>query len=297
MRFVTFEHRGGRSWGTLSREGEIVDHGAASTFDSLRSAIAGARPDELAELERGAPRIDAGGVRLLPPVPDPSKVLCVGYNYPDNRSLRYDAPAGDAHVLPDHPVVFSRFNDTLVGDGEGLRVPRRSSNFDFEGELAIVVGAGGSDIPVDDALDHVFGYSVFNDATVRDYGSSANHFTAGKTFPSSAAFGPAVVTPDEVGDISDLVLRTRLNGAVVQEARLGDLIFGVAEVIAYCSQWARLQPGDVIATGTPGGVGASRRPPVWMLPGDVCEVEIDQIGLLTNPVTDEMAHEHEFLVG
>jgi 2-keto-4-pentenoate hydratase/2-oxohepta-3-ene-1,7-dioic acid hydratase in catechol pathway len=178
-----------------------------------------------------------------------------------------------------------RFADSLIADGAPLRYPSgKSEKFDFEGELAVVIGKGGEDIAEADAMAHIAGYTCFNDATVRDWQRHTHQWTPGKNFPGTGAFGPALVTADEIADITQSVLTTRLNGTVMQQAPLSDLIFTLPVIISYLSTFTRLSPGDVIATGTPGGVGDRREPPLYMKPGDTVEVEISGIGLLKNTV-------------
>jgi 2-keto-4-pentenoate hydratase/2-oxohepta-3-ene-1,7-dioic acid hydratase in catechol pathway len=228
------------------------------------------------------PRHALADVALLPVVPNPSKVLCVGHNYESHRQ-----ETGRAKV--DHPSIFTRFADTLVGAGQPIVRPRASTSLDFEGELAVIIGRGGRAIPEERALEHVAGYACFNDASVRDWQWHTSQFTPGKNFPGTGALGPWLVTPDEAGDLAEVRVTTRLNGEVVQDQPIGDMIFPVARIIAYVSSFTPLAPGDVIATGTPGGVGAKRQPPLWMKPGDRVEVSIGPVGTLSNPVVDEDA--------
>jgi 2-keto-4-pentenoate hydratase/2-oxohepta-3-ene-1,7-dioic acid hydratase in catechol pathway len=281
LKLVSFTHRGQSSWGTLA-EGVIADLGTMGYGDTLKTALTHLSIPQIAELSASAPAVSLDQVRLLAPVPDPSKILCVGLNYSDHV-------AEMDRQRPEYPVIFTRFADTLVAHGESIIAPRRSTALDYEGELAVVIGRGGRHIGIADAHDHVLGYSLFNDASVRDYQRHTHQFTPGKNFVGTGAFGPAIVTPDEITDFDGAAITTRLNGAIVQESTLGHLIFSVAEIISYCSEWTELCAGDVIVTGTPGGVGASRTPPLWMNPGDICEVAITQVGILTNPVTEEAA--------
>lgn len=211
------------------------------------------------------------------------KILCVGLNYADHqREMKRERPR--------RPTIFTRFADTLVGAGEPLVAPTATGSFDYEGELAVVIGATGRRVSEDDALALIAGYTLFNDGSMRDYQRHSTQFTPGKNFPRSGAIGPWVVTPDELSDgFGDRVLTTRLNDVVVQQAPLSDMLYSVAELIAYCSEWTELRPGDVIATGTPGGVGAARTPQLWMRPGDTVEVELAGIGSLINPIVAEDA--------
>lgn len=227
---------------------------------------------------RGKPIVDAA---LLPPLVAPPKLICIGLNYRDHS-------AESGFVPPDYPTVFARYATSLIGAGSPLVRPRVSTQFDYEGELAVVIGQGGRHISKESALDHVAGYSVFNDGSIRDYQRRTPQWTIGKTFDGTGAFGPAFVTADELPPgCRGLRLQTRLNGTVMQEANIDDLIFDVATLVSLMSEAMTLQPGDVIVSGTPAGVGAARQPPVFMKAGDICEVEIDEVGLLRNPVIDE----------
>jgi 2-keto-4-pentenoate hydratase/2-oxohepta-3-ene-1,7-dioic acid hydratase in catechol pathway len=230
--------------------------------------------------ETDAPRLALAEVKLLPPVPDPAKILCIGKNYEEHR-----VETG-GEKLP-YPTIFTRFADTLVADGQEAWAPGASTEVDFEGELAVVIGRGGRHIAAEDALSHVAGYSCFNDISIRDWQRHTTQFTPGKNFPRTGGFGPWIVTADEIANPQALDLTTRLNGDVVQRASIAEMIFGIRALIQYCSSFTRLSPGDVIATGTPGGVGAKRKPPLFMKVGDVVEIEIGSIGTLRNSIGSE----------
>jgi 2-keto-4-pentenoate hydratase/2-oxohepta-3-ene-1,7-dioic acid hydratase in catechol pathway len=219
-------------------------------------------------------------IRLLPPVPYPGKILCIGLNYAAHVAEMGRTSAG-------HPAVFTRWSDTLVAHGAPLVIPRESKMLDYEGELAVVIGRGGRRIPAERAFDHIAGYTVFNDASVRDWQNHASQFTPGKNFPGTAACGPALVTADEVGDPTLLRVETRLNGTVMQDQPVSDLIHSIPALIAYLSSFTELKPGDIIATGTPSGVGHGRKPPVYLAHGDTVSVTIGLLGTLTNPVVAE----------
>jgi 2-keto-4-pentenoate hydratase/2-oxohepta-3-ene-1,7-dioic acid hydratase in catechol pathway len=275
MRYVSFRlPDGGASFGRV--EGEVVVDLGGGDYPDLKAAIAAGA---LAALQSGARR-NLSELELLPVVPNPGKIFCVGHNYETHRQ-----ETGRAKV--DHPSIFTRFADTLVAHGKPIVRPAVSQNLDFEGELAVVIGRGGRAIPEARALDHIAGYACFNEGSVRDWQWHTPQFTPGKNFPSTGGFGPWLVTPDEAGDLSQVHVITRLNGEVVQDQPIGDMIFPIARIIAYVSSFTPLSPGDVIATGTPGGVGAKRTPPLWMKPGDTVEVEIGPIGTLTNNIEDE----------
>ena len=262
------------SFGRLDGD-RVIDLARADGPASLRAALAA----EMA-FDGDGPVHALADVVLLPVIPDPGKILCVGHNYETHRQ-----ETGRAKV--DNPSIFIRFADTLVADGQPIIRPRVSGDLDYEAELAVVIGRGGRAIAAADALDHVAGYACFNDASVRDWQWHTSQFAPGKNFPGTGAFGPDLVTPDEAGDLSDCRVVSRLNGAVMQDQPVRDMIFSIARIIAYVSAFTPLSPGDVIATGTPGGVGAKRQPPVWMQPGDRIEIDIGPIGTLTNFVAHE----------
>jgi acylpyruvate hydrolase len=220
---------------------------------------------------------------VLTPIPQPQKIICIGMNYADHVK---EAPT--PHEIPKYPVVFLRHAGTLVAHGEALRRPMCSEQFDFEGELVCVIGRRGRHISKQQALDHVAAYSLFNDASVRDYQFKSPQWTMGKNFDATGAFGPELVTADELppGAVG-LTLQTRLNGQVVQSASTADMIFDIATQISLLSEAMTLEPGDLIVTGTPSGVGLGRKPPLWMKHGDTCEVSVEGVGTLRNPIRDE----------
>ena len=224
--------------------------------------------------------IDLNAARLLPPVPVPPKILCVGLNYDDHLEE-------SGLKKPAYPEIFARFATSLIPHQEPIRRPRESIALDYEAELAVVIGKPGRRIPQEQALDHVAGYSLFNDASVRDFQLRTPQWTMGKNFDGTGSFGPWLVTPDAVPPgASGLRIQGRLNGRVMQDSRTDLLIFSVPALIEMISTAMTLERGDVIITGTPGGVGAARKPPVFMQPGDIFEVEIEGLGVLTNPVQD-----------
>lgn len=281
MKLVSFAAAGRPSWGVLDDHGIAAIGMTAGTPASLKGALQ--QPDALARIRAAmasAPRLGLADVVLAPVLPDPDKILCVGLNYENHRK-----ETGRDEV--EHPTIFTRFANSQVGAGSPMIRPKVSGHFDYEGELAIVIGKPGRHIEKAKAFDHIAGYACYNDGSIRDWQRHTHQFTPGKNFMGTGAFGPALVTPDEVGPLPNLVLRTRLNGQVVQEARLGDMIFDIPTIIAYCSTFTQLDIGDVIVTGTPGGVGAKRTPPLWMKAGDTVEVEIDRVGHLINPIVDE----------
>ena len=229
--------------------------------------------------------IDLNAVRILPPVPKPPKIICVGLNYDDHLEE-------SGLKKPVYPEIFARFATSLIAHREPIRQPPESSTLDYEAELAVVIGRGGRRISRDRALDHVAGYSLFNDATIRDFQLRTPQWTMGKNFDGTGAFGPWLVTPDALPPgAHGLRIQGRLNGRVMQDTSTDRLIFNVPTLIELISVAISLEPGDVIITGTPGGVGAARKPPVFMQPGDVFEVEIEGIGVLSNPVQRESPEE------
>jgi 2-keto-4-pentenoate hydratase/2-oxohepta-3-ene-1,7-dioic acid hydratase in catechol pathway len=286
MRLVSYIAGGSPGFGLCDAHGVValgprLRTGAGAGAGDLRELLA---RDGLAAAARAAAgaaadfRLDE--IELLPVIPNPAKVLCIGLNYEDHR-------VETARPKSEHPTVFTRFADTQVGHRGALVKPRHSEKLDYEGELAVVIGRGGRDIPAGEAHAHVAGYACYQDASVRDFQSHTTQFTPGKNFPATGGFGPFLVTPDEVGPIGPQRLQTRLNGTVMQEARLGEMIFPVGHLIAYISSWTVLAPGDVIVTGTPGGVGMKRKPPVYLGDGDEIAVEIDGVGTLVNRVVAE----------
>ena len=231
-------------------------------------------------LSKGA-AVDLGQVRFLPPLIQSSKIICIGLNYADHISE-------SGIKAPDYPTVFGRFASSLIGHGAPIVRPRVSAQLDYEGELVAVIGKTGRHIHKEDALSHVAGYALFNDGSIRDYQFKSPQWTVGKNFDGTGAFGPEFITADELPlGAKGLMLRTRLNGAVVQEASIDDMIFDVATLVATLSEAFTLEAGDIIVTGTPSGVGLARKPPLWMKPGDLCEVEVDGFMTLSNPIEDE----------
>lgn len=282
MRLASFRDGGQATWGMISPAGvQLAPPALRDRYPGLRDALAGGPLADIAVELAGAPPRDPGGLRFAPVIPDPAHIICVGINY-----LAHMHEMGRAR--PSHPSLFMRFPDTLVGHGEPLSRPRISREFDYEGELAIVIGRPARYVSAARALDHVAGYTVFLDGSVRDWQNHTSQFGPGKNFPASGSVGPWLVTADEIPDPSRLQLTTRVNGEVLQSAPTSDLCFDVAHIIEYCSGFCRLEPGDLIATGTPSGVGFARKPPRWLQAGDVVEVELSGIGILRNPVIDEV---------
>jgi len=280
MRLMSFKKDGRESFG-IATDGGVIDAGRRlQSARTLRDALLADSLPALRRLASEKPDFQLEDVEFLPPVADACKLLCIGINYvPHMKEM--------GRERPEYPVVFVRFADSIVGHGQPMIRPSESVQFDYEGELAVVIGRRARRVSRAAALDYVAGYACFNDGSVRDYQRHSQQFTPGKNFHASGSFGPWLVTADEVPDPRKLRLATRLNGEVVQDESVGELCFDVAQLIEYCSKWAQLDPGDVIVTGTPGGVGAGRKPPLWMKSGDTVEVEISKLGVLRNPIADE----------
>jgi len=280
MRLVSFRHAGAAKFGSVV-DGGIVDLSArlSSRWPSLRAAIAAKALGELATAAKGAGAdLKFEDVELDPVIPNPDKILCIGLNYASH--------VGEVgRQLPTVPSVFSRLHNTLVPHGGDIVRPRASIDFDFEGELAIVIGERCRHVPRASALAVVAGYTCFLDISVRDF--QKHSVTAGKNFPATGPLGPWMVTADVIADPQRLELTTRLNGNTVQHDTTDHMIFDVAAIIEYLSTVTWLEPGDIIATGTPDGVGLGRKPPLWMKGGDKVEVEISGIGILGVNVVDE----------
>jgi len=284
MKLVSFERNGRPGFGVVVGDG-IVDatNRLAGRPRGLREALAAGALPLLERLAGMKPDFRLTDVTFTPVIPDAAaKFLCVGVNYmPHIKEM--------GRERPERPVVFVRFGDSIVGNGQPLKKPRESEQFDFEGELAVIIGKRARRVAKEQALEHVAGYSCFNDGSLRDFQRHSGQFTPGKNFHASGALGPWLMTADEIPDPRKLTLSTRLNGEVMQHESIGELCFDVPQLIEYCSTWTQLEPGDVIATGTPGGVGAGRKPPVWMKPGDTIEIEITRIGTLRNSVVADPA--------
>ncbi len=283
MKWGSFEVGGEPSYGLFAEQGVIdVGRRVGDRHPTLGAAL---RAGVLAELGREfaaeAPDHRLEDIRYLPVLTDARRIFCIGLNYRAHQQETGRDPT-------DKPTVFMRFNESQTGHGRPLIKPLESDRFDWEGEIAVIMGRAGRRISRADALEHVAGYAPFNDGSVRDFQRHTTQFTPGKNFEASGAFGPWMMTPDEVGDIDQMEITTRLNGEVMQNAKAELLIFGFAELIEYISTFTTLLPSDVIVSGTPspGGVGAARNPPLFMQPGDRIEVEVKPIGTLANVVAE-----------
>jgi 2-keto-4-pentenoate hydratase/2-oxohepta-3-ene-1,7-dioic acid hydratase in catechol pathway len=280
MKLASYIANGMPAFGVVVGDGVVTMNGRlAGGYATLRDAIAGGALDEMRRLAQDAkPDQKLAGLRYLPAIPNPEKIMCVGINYKSHA-------AEHGTEAPKLPNIFTRFVNTLVAhEGEMIR-PKVSTSFDFEGELALVIGKAGRHIKAEDALGYVAGYTCFCDATVRDF--TKYSLVASKNFAGSGPLGPWIITSDEIPDPTRLTLTTRLNGMEMQRSGTDMLIHSIPAIIAFCSMFTPLTPGDIIATGTPDGIGAKRNPPVWMKAGDVLEVEISGIGTLRTRIADE----------
>jgi acylpyruvate hydrolase len=284
MRLVTFAEDGVEKIGvrvgedvfdvTKAREsfgGDMIGviKGGSAAKEALKTAAANAQARPLSS------------VKLLPPIPRPGKILCIGRNYAAHAAEGGAAP-------PTYPEVFVRFPSSLIAHGDPLVLPKASDKFDFEGELVMVIAKTGRHVAESDALDMIYGWSLFNDGSVRDYQRKASQWTMGKNFDGTGAFGPDIVTADEVtpGGVG-LQLQTRVSGETMQNANTRDLIFPIAKLIWHLTEVMTLEAGDIVVTGTPEGVGYARTPPRFMVPGDTVDIEVEQVGVLSNPVVAE----------
>ena len=274
MKLAAYRYHGHRSWGSVVDDSIVPIAGAGDVGDL------GSYLEHSAEPPKAGVRLAMAEVEILPPVDMGRKILCIGLNYADHiREMNRE--------FPTKPTVFTRFSDTLVGDGAPIIAPHASEKFDYEGEFCIVIGRSGRYISSQDALEHVLGYTLMNDGSVRDYQRHSTQFTPGKNFPHSGSLGPYILSKDEFGSIAQQSIRTYLDDELMQSSDIGQLVFDVPTLIAYVSEWTELAVGDIIATGTPGGVGDGRTPPRYMIPGDRVRVEVDGLGTLTNPVVED----------
>jgi len=282
MRLMTYEVNGKTSFGAVEGDG-VIDLSAAmgGKYADIRSILEAGALQEAAAAAKGRSADHAlSDITYLPVIPNPNKIICVGLNYEEHRIETGRDPTG-------HPVLFPRYANCQVGHQQPMVKPVNSDKFDYEGEMAVIIGKAGRHVSREDALGLVAGYSCYNDGSIRDYQNHTHQYMPGKNFTATGGFGPWMVTIDDIPDPTVMTLTTRLNGEVVQQANTDQMIFNIPHVIAYITSFMELQPGDVIASGTPGGVGAKRTPPLWMKDGDTVEVEITGIGTLVNPIVAE----------
>ncbi|MFN0160201.1 MAG: fumarylacetoacetate hydrolase family protein [Burkholderiales bacterium] len=289
MRLISYDNSGRPAVGVVrsADAAEFVDLGATGLALSTDMTALLAAPDGLATVKRAAQSAPAhavkplAGVRFLPVVPRPPKILCLGLNYADH------AKEG-GHARPEYPSFFMRGATSQVGHREAIVRPKASTKLDYEAELAVVIGARARHLTEANALSCVAGYTCYNDGSLRDYQRKTNQWTIGKNFDATGGFGPWLVTVDELpAGAAGLRIQSRLNGKVMQDANTRDFLFDVVASLVIITECITLEPGDVIITGTPAGVGYARTPPVWMAPGDVCEIDIEGVGVLSNPIVDE----------
>jgi 2-keto-4-pentenoate hydratase/2-oxohepta-3-ene-1,7-dioic acid hydratase in catechol pathway len=280
MRLATFSTAQGASYGIVTAKG-IVDlkRYIGNQYPDLLSLIAGNGYAEAGKHAGASPDYKESDISFLPVIPNPGKILCVGLNYQDHV-----VETGRDNT--EQPAIFIRVAESQVGHKQPIVRPKESKNLDFEAEIAVIIGKAGRRITQKDAWSYIAGYSCYNDGSVRDWQRHTIQWTAGKNFTRTGGFGPWMVTADEIPPGTKLELSCRLNGERMQHATTDQMIFKIPKIIEYVSTWTTLQPGDVLVTGTPGGVGARRNPPVWMKPGDKVEVEIDKVGILENSIAD-----------
>ena len=281
MRWLSFYHNQELTFGYVTSDGEgVVDVGSRSDFTSLRDVLEAGALNSLPQECGDSADIPLQDVDYAPTITNPKKILCVGLNYKAHQAETGRGGEG-------FPTIFVRFAAAQVAHQKPIIRPKESQSLDFEGEIAMIIGRPGRRIDRESALSHVAGFGIYNDGSVRDYQRHTSQFTPGKNFACTGGFGPWMMTLDEIGDLSEMEITTRLNGEVMQNAKADLLVHGFEELIEYCSTFVELEPGDVIVTGTPGGVGAARNPPMFMDEGDLIEIEVAPIGTLSNKVERE----------
>jgi 2-keto-4-pentenoate hydratase/2-oxohepta-3-ene-1,7-dioic acid hydratase in catechol pathway len=282
MKLISYTYASNESWGAVIDD-HVIDLKIA-TNDRIKT-LAGALqeftiPQIEGLLQTATTRLNLAEIQYLPVITENTKIFCVGLNYEEHR-VEADRPVTGS------PTLFTRFAASQIGHGEPMCIPRESDKFDYEGEIAVIIGRRGRRIPKGKAWEYIAGYAPYNDGSIRDWQNHTSQWTPGKNFVATGAFGPWMTTRGEIADGQVLEITTRLNGEVMQHAKTDQLIFSIPTLINYISTFTVLEPGDVIVTGTPGGVGFKRTPPVYMRDGDIVEVEVSQIGKLVNPVKAE----------
>ncbi len=281
LKLASYQHNNAAGYGIVEGD-SIIDLSLriGARFPDLRTLLA---HEGLAEARKACgqkPDFRLADVTLLPTIPNPGKIFCIGLNYEDHRQET-------KREKTEAPAVFVRFPESQVGHGQPILRPRESTKLDFEGEIAVIIGKPGRRIGEKDSWDHIAGYSCYNDGSVRDWQWATTQWTAGKNFVATGGFGPWMVTADEIPANTELTLSTRLNGQQMQHTTTALLVHSIPSLIAHLSAWVPLAPGDVIVSGTPGGVGARRDPPMWMKPGDIVEVEVSGVGVLRNTIAED----------
>lgn len=287
MKLLSYSHNKKESWGAVAGDGVIdMVKALGGKYATLADFIGSDDYERRDELIKGkSADVPLAAIKYLPVIPKAEKIICLVRNYLDHH--KEVVAAGLQRELSEFPPIFLRVWRAQVGHLEPLVRPHVSNSFDWEGELAVIIGKGGRHIPKEKAMDHIAGYSIYNDGSIREWQFHAKQIAAGKNFVGTGPFGPWMVTKEEIPNPANLKLETRLNGKVMQSSNTANLIFDIPTIISYSSDIFDLVPGDVLVTGTPGGVGWSRKPPIFMQPGDVCEVEFEGIGVLRNPVVQE----------
>lgn len=288
MKLVTFVHNGNTCIGALvSKDGQdrVVDFQKTDPSlptDMLAFLQGGATAHAAAQkaIDSATESLAASTVKILAPIPRPGKIICIGLNYSDHA-------AETGQPIPKYPIVFSKYANTVIATGEAIVLPRVTNEVDYEAELGFVIGKTARYVSAADALDYVAGYMPINDVSARDYQTRISQWTMGKTFDTFAPMGPALVTSDEVGDAGNLKISLTINGEVLQDSNTNQLIFGIAQLVEALSEVMTLEPGDIVSTGTPPGVGMARNPKRYMKPGDVVDITIEKLGTLSNPVVGE----------
>ncbi len=282
LKLASYVHQNAACYGIVEGDGVIDLTGRiGARYPDLKTLIEDAGLDEARKAGAAQkPDLNLADAKLLPPIPNPGKIFCIGLNYEDHRQET-------KRDKTEAPAVFVRFPESQVGHGQPLLRPRESTKLDFEGEIAVIIGKAGRRISEKDSWDHIAGYSCYNDGSVRDWQWATTQWTAGKNFAATGGFGPWMVTADEIAAATELTLITRLNGVEMQHTTTALMVHSIPKLIAHLSTWVPLAPGDVIVSGTPGGVGARREPPIWMKPGDVVEVEVSGVGTLRNSIADD----------
>ena len=282
MKLASYLLAGSAAYGVVTDLGVVdLTRRIGSKYPDLRALLAG---DGLADARQAvagaAPDCQVADLTLLPVIPNPDKIICVGLNYEEHVKET-------GRDKTENPTLFLRLADSQVGANQAMVRPRESTHFDYEAEIAVIIGKAGRRISEQDSWSHIAGYSCYNDGSIRDWQRHTSQFTPGKNFTRTGAFGPWMVTADEIPANTLMTLTGRLNGKEVQRATTEQMIFKIPALIRYISAFTHLLPGDVIVTGTPGGVGAKRTPPLWMAPGDTVEIEIDRVGVLKNTIADD----------
>jgi len=282
LKLASYMHKNAAGYGIVEGDGIIdLTRRIGARYPDIRALLAHEGLGEATKAAAGQkPDFKLSEVKLLPPIPNPGKIFCIGLNYEDHRQET-------KREKTEAPAVFVRFPESQVGHDQPILRPRESTKLDFEGEIAVIIGKSGRRISEKDSWDYVAGYSCYNDGSVRDWQWATTQWTAGKNFAATGGFGPWMVTADEIPAATELTLITRLNGVEMQHTTTALLVHTIPSLIAHLSTWVPLEAGDVIVSGTPGGVGARREPPVWMKPSDVVEIEVSRVGVLRNTIADD----------